>query len=56
MVRTPIFNELRDERQFMCQACTDHGWPFGMFVCAGHAHLCDDDPWGLFNDVFARWA
>ena len=48
MESTPIFNGLRNEREFMCQACTDHGWPFAMFVCAGDG-LCDDQPWPLFE-------
>lgn len=37
---TPIFNDLRTERQFMCQACTDMNYPYRFFVCVGDG-LCD---------------
>lgn len=37
---TPIFNQLRNENQFMCWDCLNHGWPYAMFICAG-AGLCD---------------
>lgn len=38
---TPIFNNIRNERQFLCQTCTDHGWPYAMFICEGDDLLCD---------------
>lgn len=38
---TPIFNTIRDKIKFMCQDCTDNGWPFGSFCCAGDDKLCD---------------
>ena len=38
---TPIFNALRNEHRFMCQACTDRGWPYGWFCCVGDDGLCD---------------
>ena len=38
---TPIFDTLRDTQNFMCQTCTDNGWPFGWFTCEGENLLCD---------------
>lgn len=48
---TPIFNELRNERQFMCQVCTDAGKPYGWFICSGDDGLCDQRDVVMFRDV-----
>ena len=40
MNTTPIFDALRRDRQFMCQACKDNGWPYALFLCDGDG-LCD---------------
>lgn len=37
---SPIFDTLRQSYGFQCQDCTDHGWPFATFTCAGDG-LCD---------------
>lgn len=38
---SPIFDNLRNLYGFMCQTCTDNGWPYGTFVCDGDDGLCD---------------
>ena len=40
-MNTPIFDTLRDTRNFMCRTCIDNGWPFGSFACEGENQLCD---------------
>lgn len=41
MTDSPIFDALRKRMAFQCQTCTDNGWPYNLFFCAGENGLCD---------------